>query len=251
LPNQVVDKHAVMRAKLNELNAGTYRICYATKESRGDTDRDFRTISAKAIIFIDQRAPTLSVSPNVVLGHDIVVGWESSNGYDNRLSSGSDWIGLYKKGYCPQVDYYNDRDTSIADVATTGEVSVEYRKNAQQQNQCYLASKPLPKSVAAGEVRFSAAEYGNIVGEFDVRYFNGDSISSGGYVCRGLQQSTGGEVRICALESTVVSDPIKVEAALAEASYQHMSAQDHVPQAFEQKIPGLEAVCMGPECGDV
>lgn len=246
--NQTVDKYAVMKAKLNELNSGTYRLCYATKESKGDTDRDFRAIKAVVEIFIDERAPALSVSPNVVLGQDIVIGWKSSNGYDTRRSSDNDWIALYHKGHCPQVDYYNDR-------ARKGlieeEVSEEYRKNAQQQNQCYLAQQALQKDVDGGEVRFSAHQYGDIVGEFEVRYFNGDSISTGGYVCRGLQQSTGGEVRICALESTVVSDVIKVEAALAESSYQHMSAQEHMPQAFEQKIPGLEAVCMGPECGDV
>ena len=84
-----------------------------------------------------------------------------------------------------------------------------------------------------------------------MRYFGGDSINGAGYVCRGLQGLTEGQHQVCALEAMATSAPVVVEPSFSEGSYQHMSAQEHVPQAMEQKIPGLETFCTGPECGEV
>jgi len=240
-----VGRDVVMKAKLNELNSGNYRVCYATKESLGDSDADFNSLRTTVDIFIDQRAPELHVPPSVSLGHDLVVKWVANNDLTKRVRAGKDWLGLYRKGDCTQMDYYHDR------AKTSGTNTEAYMLNVHSQNQCYLASAPLGQGEVEGEVRFTASQYQHESGQYEVRYFGGDSISGAGYVCRGLQGVAEGEHKICALESMVTSGAVVVEPSFSEGSYQHMSAQDHVPQAMEQKIPGLETFCVGPECGEV
>jgi len=239
----------IMQGRINELNAGVYRICYATKSSQGDSDSDWNILSTTLRISTSQRAPLLHVPPVVNLGEDIVVGWEANNDYDGRVSDALDWLGLYRLGECQQVDYYSDSRRSQEDRQLKVSTDLKY---AESQNQCFIASESLPSGQSQGEVRFSTKQYRLTAGSYEVRYFMGDSLNGAGYVCRGMQQLEDEETyRICALEAKTTSSTIEIEGSFAEGTYQHLSAQEEIPQAAEQKLPGLETFCTGPECGDV
>merc|ERR1711871_455050 len=248
-PNAQVSRDDIMRARLNEMNSGEYKICYATKESLGDANIDFRSLGSVLRVFISSREPRLHVAPAVTMGQDIVVGWEANNKLDGRVSHSADWIGLYKKGECQQLDLYDDKPKSSVDRHLL--VKTSETKLSLTQNQCFIASESLKEGHVRGEVRFTPEQYGNKVGDYEVRYFVGDSVSGNGYFCRGLQETGDATYRQCTLEAKVSSSTVSVRAAFADGSYQHMSAQDAVPQASEQKLPGLETFCVGPECSDV
>merc|ERR1711988_99618 len=67
-------------------------------------------------------------------------------------------------------------------------------------------------------------EYQHRAGDYEVRYFTGDSFSGAGYVCRGMQQTVDPGHRQCALEAKVTSSKIAVTSAFADGTYQHLSA---------------------------
>jgi len=247
-PDAVITKAQIMSARLNELNSGQYRICFRTKESLGDSDADYSMLDAIVRISLDYRAPVLKVSPSVNLGQDIVVGWEANNDMDERVSHENDWIGLYRQGDCEQLDYNDDKVKSSVDRSLL--VNSDDTKRPNTQNQCFVAIALLTDHHENGEVRFSLAQYKQ-AGTYEARYFMGDSTSEGGYVCRGLQESGEDTFRQCALEAKATSSIITIHNTFADGSYQHLSAQEHVPQAEEQALPGLETFCVGPECSDV
>merc|ERR1712070_974852 len=100
-------------------------------------------------------------------GQDIVVSWESSIGLrTNVLSQPQAWIGLFNAGECSSED--------------------EWR------NECYVAYQFLEVGISTGTVRFSQDNYKN-AGDFDVRFFNGDTRNGQGKVCRGLTASPGSD----------------------------------------------------------
>jgi len=243
----VVGRESIYGGQLNELNSGYYKFCYATKESLGDSNKDFSALSTTATIFVDSRAPVLHVAPDVVVGQDIVVGWEANNKLDGRVSHSEDWIGLYREGECVQVDYYNDVAKSTSD---RSDLESSYQL-ATSQNKCFIAASSLPEGLDKGEIRFSSTEYQHTAGVYELRYFLGDSTGGAGYVCRGVQQTDSEAFKTCALEAKTKSSIVHVKNTFADGSYQHLSAQDKVPQAAEQELPGLETFCFGGECTDV
>ena len=253
--NAVLTHNQAMMGRINELNSGLYRICYATASSGADSDADFNPLTSALRISKDEHAPVLTVAPIVNLGQDIVVGWEAGN-YDGRISDAFDWLGLYRQGDCEQIDYYSS-DLRRSDRAQLKNAHGSQLKNAHDikssvsQNQCFIASTTLTTGQAQGEARFSTKQYGLKAGNYVVRYFKGESLSGAGYVCRGMQQTGEDAYRICALEAKATSAIIKVSNTFADGTYQHLSAQENIPQAMQQGLPGLETFCMGPECGDV
>lgn len=242
----VVNSTQILLADMNELNAGRYMLCFATRESAGDSNADFNALATPIEIFIDRRIPSLEVSPTVTFGHDIVVGWHANNKLSGRISKSHDWIGLYRRGDCEQTDYFADRVKGTSDRELLGAT-----KQPTSQNQCFIAAIALPSGKQEGEVRFTNSQYKNQAGEYEVRYFFGDSTGGAGYVCRGMQELGVGTYRICALEAKATSAVFQVAPHFADGTYQHLSAQENVAQAEEQHLPGLETFCFGHECEDV
>jgi len=194
--------------KVNELSDGIYKICYATKHSEGESQTDFRMLT-KTIEILPPTATTakLTVPRTVVLGQDIVVSWESSIGLrTNVLSQPQAWIGLFNAGECSSED--------------------EWR------NECYVAYQFLEVGISTGTVRFSQDNYKN-AGDFDVRFFNGDTRNGQGKVCRGLTASPHGTYVQCMLEASVTSSSIHVHGP---------DVKDMEDMSFQ---PGIEAVFAG------
>lgn len=227
----------VSEARLNGLNTGKYNICYATAESLNDVRNDLNALTAVVEIFVDEFKPALIVAPTAIFGQDIVVSWEASSSLSTRASNKQDWIGLYKKGECRQVDYTAESLQAI-----------QHLESAKQQNRCSLATIDLPDGRAGGQVRFSSRVITQ-VGEYEVRYFMGDSHRGQGYVCRRLQTTTNldTESEFCALEAAAHSDTIEVTISLADGTIQHIS-EEVSSMGEAQKLPGLETYCEGQDC---
>merc|ERR1711964_945273 len=99
-------------------------------------------LTTRIRVFVDERAPALHVPPAVVLGQEIVVKWEASNKLDSRVSHADDWIGLYRKGDCKQIDYYHD--TAATKVSSERSLLSSKARAPSAQNKCYIASARLP-----------------------------------------------------------------------------------------------------------
>jgi len=205
---------ALEAAGVNLLEAGRYRMCYATKSSGGDFDSDWNTLSTFLDIVEDSRQPALSVASDVGFGADMPVHWRANNGLDGRLSQSGDWLGLFKKGSCRQVEPGEEATNS---------------DQQQMQNKCYISSVTLPIGVEAGSVSFPFSDI-KAAGSYEVRYFMGDSISGQGYVCRGLQEGTVSNYLLCTLEAAAQSTTIEVKRAGGKDSFQHDGTT----------LPGLE-----------
>jgi len=202
----VAREYAIAQGKLDELPAGTYRVCYATKTSLGDAQSDFRMLT-KTVEFrpAPSTHPRLEVSDTVALGSDIVVKWTASNGLDGAVAAAGSWLGLYEKGSC-----------------------LAYNVNIHK---CHIAARNLPANTTSGEVRFSQSEYKE-GGDFDVRYFSGDTRHGQGMVCRGLKRIQETYLQ-CALEVEAVSGGVFVD------------AEEATPLGAD--MPGLEATFEGGE----
>jgi len=197
----VAREYAIAQGKFNELPSGVYRVCYATKSSAGDSVHDFRLLQKTIEIRpASAVAPTIDAADTVALGADIVVSWSSGNGLNAAVVSAGTWIGLYASKSCSS-----------------------YNNNVHK---CYLASHALPVNTTSGEVRFTQKEY-NEAGEYDVRYFEGNTRHGQGIVCRGLKQIKETYLQ-CTLEAAAVSRVIFVD--------------PEEPTPTNPNAPGLEAV---------
>merc|ERR1711907_316754 len=103
--------------------------------------------------------PRLEVQSAVAVGADIVVTWHPDI-YSDRVSHQYDWVGLYRKGDC----------------------AAEESSQLHLLHKCYLAWKYTPAGLAYGETRFTWSQYQS-TGEFEVRYFYGDTTDGQGFRC--------------------------------------------------------------------
>jgi hypothetical protein len=193
-------ERALATGKVNELGTGIYKICYATGTSGGESQDDFKEL-AKTIEILPtpETRPTLSAPRSVILGQDIVVSWASNIGLQEVQSETSSWLGLYRRGSCPTT------------------------------HDCWIGYQFIAANEFTGTVIFSSADY-KFSGEYEVRYFKGDTRNSQGIVCRG-QPGVPSETYInCALEVATTSELITV------------AGQDIDETENLALRPGLEAV---------
>ena len=142
------------------------------------------------------------VPDSVLLGVDIIVVWNATDGQYSGLSVAGSWLGLYKKNDCSTRNEW--------------------------QHKCYLKSYQLPVGESGGVVRFPQKDY-KAAGEYEVRYFRGNSRSGQGQVCAGMKDSGTGTYIQCSLDPAAVSSTVHV--------YGNIESQDDM-----SSIPGLEHV---------
>lgn len=150
-------------------------------------------------------APTLDVPDTVALGSDIIVKWSAGNGLDITDAPPGTWVGLYHSKSC-----------------------TAYNVN---MHKCHIAVRVIPANTTSGEVRFSQTEYKD-AGDFDVRYFAGNTRHGQGVVCRGLKEIKETYLQ-CMLEPAAVSRVVFVD--------------PEEPTALDSDMPGLEATFDGGE----
>jgi len=158
--------------------------------------------------------PIVEVPDIVSLGNTITVTWYPDARSD-RVSHEQDWVGLYRKGECADPN--------------TGAVASPPDGLSQPEtdfvNQCYVAWESLPSGQTSGTVSFYFESY-KVAGEYDVRYFYGDSRDGQGYKC-GLQPGTTEYSAHCVLRAKATSGVITVvKSGPAEAM---------------QDVPGIES----------
>jgi hypothetical protein len=176
---------ALAEGAVNELGTGTYKICYATKSSGGESANDFVMLSKTIeILPTDKATPSLSVQQSVIRGQDMIVSWNSNIGLKAQAAVPNSWLGLYKKGDC---------DEEGSDV----------------RHQCYKAFQFITASVSSGTVIFSQKDY-QVSGEYEVRYFDGDSRNGQGQVCNGMGNVGHGAWVRCTLQAAARSSTIAV-----------------------------------------
>jgi len=197
----------IAAGKVNELNIGIYKVCFATGSSGGDSQADFSMLSAVLEIeeALDATAPVFSVPQSILLGVDLVATWGASSEMEHRESSAGAWIGLYRKGEC--------------------------NGNNEFGHQCHLAYRALPPRATGGEIRFTQHEYQS-AGELELRYFQGDTRNGQGFECKGLIGAPSGVYMQCDLVAAATSEPVSVLAGI-------QSREDFLPG-----VPGLEHVVM-------
>jgi hypothetical protein len=154
---------------------------------------------------LDTTAPVVLLPQSILLGVDLVVKWKASNEMESRETSPGAWIGLYKAGEC-------DEDN-------------------EWQHRCHLAFRSLPSGTAEGEVRFQQQDY-MVAGEYEVRYFRGDTRNRQGFECKGLSGTTSGVYLKCGLVSAAISDKVYIVAGME-------TREDFIPG-----VPGLEHVVL-------
>jgi hypothetical protein len=191
--------------KVNELGAGIYKICYATESSGGEAAEDFVPLSRTLEILPPPATkPSLSVPRSVVLGQDIVVSWASNIALQDVMSDPNSWLGLFVRGECSTDDMHD-------------------------RHKCWKAYQFIAARQLTGTVIFSFKDY-KIAGEYEVRYFQGDTRNGQGEDCQGLQGVNTETYVTCQLEAAIVSEPIKV------------LGQDMDDTEQLGAFPGLEAV---------
>jgi len=191
--------------KVNELGAGIYKICYATESSGGEAAEDFVTLGRTLEILPPPATrPSLSVPRSVVLGQDVVVSWASNIALQDVMSDPNSWLGLFVRGDC-STDEMHDR------------------------HKCWKSYQFIAARQLTGTVVFSFKDY-KISGEYEVRYFQGDSRNGQGKGCQGLQGVDTETYVTCQLVAAIVSEPIMV---LGQDIDNHEQLGD---------TPGLEAV---------
>jgi len=194
------------QGKVNELAPGIYKICYATKNSEGESQADFKELSRELEILPPPATRAkLTVPRTVMLGQDIIIRWESNIDLQTRVTPPNTWIGLYPAGGCEEEN--------------------EWR------HQCYVTFSFIEAGVESGTVRFSQSEYKN-AGEYDVRYFVGDSRNGQGEICKGLTGVEHETYVQCMLSPTVTSSSI------------HIHGPD-IRDMEDLDMPGMEVVFAG------
>jgi hypothetical protein len=200
---------AIATGKVNELAAGMYKICFATSSSEGDDQEDFHELSVEIeILEPDAFRPSLSVPSAVLLGAPIPVDWTSNIGLTDKAAAANSWIGLFRAGEC--------------------------NAGSEWQHQCYVASKAVGslegEDALSGRVTFVFDEYKE-AGEYDVRYFAGDTFNGQGHTCQGLQNSPHDTYVRCVLEASVISQPFVVQPKMKEI--QDLNAINGLEVVFE------------------
>ena len=173
----------------------------------------------------------LIVPDLVSLGNEIMITWYSDTA-SNRKSNELDWIGLYHKGACSE-----ERPESRTIPAA--EINVA---KPDLLHQCFIARVYVGRGFANGIVRFkylglsqynqrflSESDDSNMgyksAGEYEARYFYGDSLDANGYKC-GLQPGTLQPGFFCALRPKAISTSISVtksgQAGSMEATTAHL-----------------------------
>jgi len=220
-----IERETVMAGRVNELREGTYAVCYATYQSRGDSPSDFTALSTQLLLQRVVMHPTLVVPLQVAMGQELVVRWEAPSG---SVSKQLDWIGLFEFGACRQ----NDDLTAGNWVSTSGDADAP-----QTQNRCYKKWAAVVPRLESGEVRFSTAL---LSGKLEARYFAGDSIDGQGQVCQRLDGSEGGLSVYCALEAVAESRAVLVGMGIADGVFEYEDDRD--------KIAGLQMACSMGTC---
>jgi len=192
--------------KVNELEPGNYSVCYATKNSEGESQADFKMLDTEIeILTATDESPQLTIPRTVLLGQDIVVAWETNHGLRTRNSKANSWIGLYSHDDCLDSEY---------------------------QHECYKAFQFVEANVDSGTVIFSQKDY-KIAGDFDVRYFVGDTRNGQGRKCAGMTSVDHETYVQCRLVPAVTSSSIHIHGTDMR-ELEDMDAQ-----------PGLEVVFAG------
>ena len=126
----VAREFPIAAGKVNELNVGFYKVCFATGSSGGDSQADFSMLAAELEIqeSLDTTAPILSLPQSILLGVDLVATWAASSEMEIRAAAEGAWVGLYKANQC--------------------------NEDNEWRHQCYLAYRNLPSGSTAGEIRF-------------------------------------------------------------------------------------------------
>jgi len=214
----VAREKAIAQSQINELEDGTYKVCYATKSSEADEDNDFNYLSREIAIFesVAGHAGLSIATDAIAVGQDAVVHWSSDRGYAKSSSSYEDWIGLYRKGDCAEPEWWADGTERAAEVEV----------DPSGRHKCHLAVQYLEGGQTAGEARFRIEQ----AGEYEARFFQGDSRHGQGYVCRRLPGTGASTYMHCVLEAAAVSSTITVTA-------------DKQPVSFgSETTPGLETI---------
>ena len=143
--------------------------------------------------------PSISAPRSLILGQDIVVSWASNIGLQERDSVTSSWLGLFEKDSCPDT------------------------------HECHVAYQFISSGDESGTVIFSQSDYKNS-GDYEVRYFKGDTRNGQGVVCRGQPGVPTETYMMCTLETAAISEGITV------------AGQDIDETEDLALRPGLEAV---------
>jgi hypothetical protein len=225
---------AVAQGKVNELGIGIYKICYATRNSEGDDENDFKELATTfEILPKSATRPSMSVPRSALLGQDLVISWESTVNLQTRPQTQNSWIGLYRNGTClgsSGAEWDNARNQKLATQFENTQEEYSTTQNRiredyveKDQHECFVASQFIESGVSSGVVRFSQKDYKQ-GGLFDVRFFQGDSRNGQGRICKGLTNTASETYVHCFLEAAVVSEPISVFADPAK-----VDKFDHVP----------------------
>lgn len=148
--------------------------------------------------------PMIQVPDIISLGEFITVTWYSDTA-SPRKSHRLDWVGLYHKGDCR-------RENPDSLLVPSSEINVD---KPDYMHQCFIAREYVQPDLESGTVSFkyvdsySAQQGYHSAGEYEVRYFYGDSRDGNGYKC-GLQPGTTQEGYYCALHPKGISAPISV-----------------------------------------
>jgi len=171
--------------KVNELAPGVYKICYASASSEGNTQSDFMMLDARIeILPTPATKPAVSAPRSVILGQDIVVSWASNQGLSGDTSVTNSWIGLFPRGACKSGD-------------------------PTARNRCYSAAQFIADHRISGTVIFSQKDY-KAAGEYEVRYFKGNSRNIQGEVCDGLIGVSHGSSVACGFVESATSESITI-----------------------------------------
>jgi len=201
----VASTFAIAQGKVNELRMGTYKICFATASSEYDASSDFKMLDVELVLTESVViSPSLIVPDSILLGVDVVVVWNATDGQYSSVSQPGSWLGLYKKGEC----------------------SAE----SEWQHKCYLVAHELPAGESGGVVRFTQSDYKS-AGEYEVRYFRGNTRSGQGQVCSGLRDTGSGTYIQCSLLAAATSETISV--------FGSVESEDDM-----SSVPGLEHVVL-------
>lgn len=142
--------------------------------------------------------PMLEVNEIVSLGNPLSVTWVPDARNPNRLSHEFDWIGLYRKGDC--ID--QNEGSEVHPPADLEESETNH------VHQCYLTWEYLTPGLSSGTTTFAWETY-KVSGEYEFRYFYGDSRDGQGYKC-GLQPGTTGYSAHCVLRAKAISPSVTV-----------------------------------------
>jgi hypothetical protein len=141
----------------------------------------------------------------VAMGSDIVVRWYPDI-YSGRVSGPQDWVGIYQKDSCLE--------------------------EGPSMHRCYLAWQYTSPGKTHGEISFTVAQY-KTEGEFEARYFFGDSTDGQGYRCLSLGDIDS-TYKQCMLQSRVTSEKIYVK---------RVSSLTNHPGLVEKFCDGSKKIC--------